>query len=191
MPALPQLYPYKPGPIEPIVMPGEIVGIWINKQFTFAQVTYIEGTPISDPLIQDFGVLAASPAAGAQSAITQLTLLEMPTDEFGQFRAAVIDDVSALLLQGRADQRHKLSTRVARYDRFTALKDPCGHVGEFYVHEDDWAFMQVNNYTDYAMTISRVVFWGFRYTFDELPEYSDKPGKRPPVWTRVPATAHI
>ena len=188
MPALPQLYPYKAGPIEPIVLPGEIVGIWVNKVYQFYQVLYIEGIPRSDPLEIDFGALAA----GASSGVTQLTLLEMPDKEFGQFRVIVEDDISALLYQGRADQRHKLENRVATYTRFTQLHDPCGHQGEFYVHEDNYAFMDVTNQTDYALTQSRVAFYGFRYVLEELTEYSwTKPRNLPETWTRVPATAHL
>lgn len=189
MPALPQLYPYKAGPIEFIVMPGELVGIWVNKVYRFFKVLYIEGTPRSDPLEIDFGGLAAGVASG----VTQLTFLEMPDGEFGQFRAEVLDDISALLYQGRADQRHKLENRVATYTRFTALHDPDGHEGEFYVHEDNYAFMDVTNQTGYALAQSRVAFWGFRYVLEELTDYSwtAKPQRLPEMWTRVPATAHL
>ena len=187
MPALPQLYPYKAGPIEPIVMPGEIVGVWVNKVFNFFRVDYIEGFPRSEPLEIDLGAVALQ----GQSAITQLGLLEMPDTEFGQFRAEVLDDISGILFQGRADQRHKLFTRVATYTRFGAIKDPDGHEGEFYVHENNWAFMQAQNQTDYALTQSRIAFWGFRYVLDPLTEYSWKTKTLPPAWTRVPATAHL
>jgi len=187
MPALPQLYPYKAGAIEPIVLPGETVGIWVRKQFTFFQVDYIEGTPRSDPLEFDFGALAA----GAPTAVTQLLLLEMPDNEFGQFRAAVIDDISVVLYQGRADQRHKLRSRVATYTKFTDLFDPDGHTGEFYVCGNNNAFAQATNQTDYAVVTARIAFWGFRYVLTELPQYSWTTKTVPTTWTRVPATAHL
>ncbi len=187
MPALPQLYPYKAGPIETIVMPGEIVGIWVNKVYNFFRVDYIEGVPRSEPIEIDLGAVAA----GAQSAIIQLALLEMPTEEFGQFRAEVLDDTSTILFQGRADQRHKLFTRVATYTRFGSQKDPDGHSGEFYVHENNWAFMQAQNQTDYALTQTRIAFWGFRYVLTAAKEFSWADKKLPPAWTRVPATAHL
>jgi hypothetical protein len=189
MPALPQLYPYKSGAIEPIVLPGEIVGIWVNKQFSFYEVDYIEGTPRSDPLEFDFGALAA----GATTAVTQLLLLEMPDNEFGQFRAAVLEDISVILYQGRADQRHKVRNRVATYTRYTDLFDLDGHTGEFYVFNDNNAFGQATNQTDYAILQARIAFWGFRYVCTELPQYSwtSSPKKLPATWTRVPATAHL
>ena len=185
MPALPQLYPYKAGAIEPIVMPGETVGVWVNKVYNFFKVLYIEGIPRSEPLEVDLGAVAA----GGQSAVTQLTLLEMPDVEFGQFRAQVLDDVSSILFQGRADQRHKLFTRVATYTRLN--NDPDGHEGEFYVHEDNWAFMQAQNQTGYALAQTRVAFWGFRYVLEKLEEFSWKKQTLPAAWTRVPATAHL
>jgi len=187
MPALPQLYPYKSGPIEPIVMPGENVGIWVNKVYEFYKVLYIEGILRSNPLTVDLGALAA----GAATGVTELLFLEMPRQEFGQFRAEVLDDVEAILYQGRADQRHKLDTRVATYSRFMRQKDPDGHTGEFYGFEDNNAFMQATNNTDYALTQARMVFWGFRYVVEVLKGYDWKMQKLPDVWTRVPGTAHL
>jgi hypothetical protein len=187
MPALPQLYPYKSGPMEPVVMPGETVGIWVNKAFSFYQVEFIEGVPPSEPLEETCGALAV----GAQSAVTQLNLLEMPDHEFGQFRMRVIDDVSVILFQGRADQRHKVMNTVATATRYTNVVDPCGHTTEFFVYEDNWAYMQAQNQTDYALGQSRVAFYGYRYVVEPLTQYSWANKVLPPVWTRIPATAHL
>lgn len=198
MPQLPQIYPYKAGPIEPIVVPGEIVGIWVNKVYLFYQVEFIEGLPESDPIQIDLGGIAA--AAGGvpgQTAPAQLALLEMPDQEFGQFRMRVIDDIVARLYQGRADQRHKLNNAVADVSRFTNKKDPCGHTTEFYVYQNNNdAFLQGFNQTDYATTIARVNFYGFRYVLsDQITQWNGKelkyPDNIPDHWTRVPATAHL
>jgi hypothetical protein len=170
-------------------MPGEIAGVWVNKTYRFLQVEYIEGIMRSDPLMVDVAA-GAGLAVAANSGILQLTILEMQTNGFGQYRAAVIDDFTALLYQGRADQRHTTHQTVARYDRFTALHEPDGHVGEFYVHEDDWAFVQATNPTDYALALCRMAFWGFRYVCEELNKYK-WPDTLPPQWTRIPATAHL
>lgn len=182
-----ELYPFKSGPIEPVVLPDQIVGIWIHKIYRFYKVVYYEGVPYSDPIVIDVGALAAQ----ATSGITQLALLEMPDDELGQFRSYVVDDIAASLWQGRSDGRYKLDIRNGRVTRWTNMKDPCGHTTEFYVHEDDWAFMDVLNPTDYANTQSRVGFYGFRYVLEELGEYDWVKKKLPAVWTRIPATAHL
>lgn len=193
MPQLPQIYPYKPGPIERVVLPGEIVGLWVNRSYLFYQVEFIEPLPESDPIQIDLGAIVA----GGQSAITTLTLLEMPDREFGQFRMRVLDDFTALLFQGRADQRHKLNNAVATCSRFTDKHDPCGHTTEFFVYENNNdAFLQGNNQTDYALTIARVNFYGFRYVLsDEIKEWNNQKIKYPEVvpdhWTRIPATAHV
>jgi hypothetical protein len=185
-----ELYPYKSGPIEPIAKPGDMVGIWVNKTYNFYSVEYIDTIPMSDPVQTDMGALAAG-ATAAQP--TQLTLLEMPDKEFGQFRCMVLDDISVVLSQGRADQRHKLNTRVSTYTRFGGMMDPCGHETEFYVYYNNWAFMTPTNQTDYALTQSRVNFWGFRYVLEEQTQYSWKssPKALPTAWTRVPAGAHL
>jgi hypothetical protein len=188
MPALPQLYPYKAGPIEPVVMPGETVGVWVNKAYNFFKVDYIDGIPASDPVIVDFGAVGA----GANTNVIQVQALEMPTSEFGQFRAEVLDDCTAMLYQGRSDQRHKTNQRVSTYSLFGAQRDPDGHSGEFYVHEDNWAYLQVFNQTGYALAQTRVAFWGFRYVLTSLDkEFDYKAGRLPPSWTRIPATAHL
>ena len=182
-----ELYPFKAGPIETIVLPDETVGIWVNKIYKFYKVLYIEGIPQSDPMVLDFGALAAQ----TPTAITQLALLEMPDLEFGQFRAFVSDDIAASLWQGRSDGRYKVNNRNGRLTRFTDLRDPCGHTTEFYVHEDDFAFMQVLNPTDYALAQTRMNFYGFRYVLEVLKGYDWDTQKLPAAWTRVPATAHL
>lgn len=187
MPMLPQLYTYKGGPIEEIVMPGETVGIWVNKVYEFYKVVFIETIPRSDPVAINLGALAA----GGGSAVTQVTLLQMPDLEFAQFRLEVLDDVEVIVSQGRADQRHKLQQRVATLGRFSPLFDPCGHLSECYEFEDNYIFLQGTNRTAYALAQTRVVAWGFRYVTDPLTEYSWRMGKLPDVWTRVPATAHL
>lgn len=182
-----ELYPFKAGPVEPIVLPDQTVGIWVNKVYKFFKVIYYESLPRSDPLTMDFGPLAAA----TPTAVTQLNLLEMPDREFGQFRCYVIDDVAANLWQGRSDGRYKLKNRLARLTRWTELRDPDGHTTEFYVHENSFAFMQVLNPTDYAITQARVAFYGFRYILEDAPEYNWATKKLPVAWTRVPATAHL
>lgn len=190
------LYPFKAGPIETIVLPDEIVGLWVNKIYYFFKVVYIEPVPRSDPIQQNFGILAAA----APSAKTRVTLLDMPDVEFGQFRGFVIDDVAVDLFLAQADQRYKLKNANARLDRFTDLRDPCGHTTEFYVYQDQSAYMIATNRTGYANTQSRAAFYGFRYVLEAAIDargnaYKWSPGKpehrEPPAWTRVPCSAHL
>lgn len=187
MPTLPQLHTYKAGPIEQIVMPGENVGLWINKVYEFYKVVFIETITRSDPVSVNLGALAT----GGQSAITQMTMLQMPDQEFAQVRSEVLDDVDIAVYQGRADQRHKLHNRAATLGRMTSLFDPCAHQTELFEFEDNFIFLQATNNTDYPLTVARVVFWGYRYVCEPLTEYSWSAKRLPEYWTRVPATAHL
>jgi len=187
MPTLPMVHTYKAGLVEQIVLPGETVGIWVNKVYEFYRILYIEPITRSDPVTIDLGALAA---AGV-SAVTQVALLRMPDLEFAQCRMEVLDDISVILYQGRADQRHKLQNVVATITRFSSLFDPCAHQTEFFEFEDNFAFLQATNQTSYALTQARVVFWGFRYVLEVLSQYSWAKKVLPEVWTRVPATAHL
>jgi len=181
------LHTYKAGPIEQVVLPGETVGIWVNKVYEFYKIQYVEGIMRSDPVTIDLGALGAL----GLSALTQVTLLQMPDKEFAQFRMETLDDVEIGVYQGRADQRHKLFTRAATLNRFLPLFDPDAHITEMYEFEDNFIFLQAINQTAYAQTQARVVFWGFRYVLEILDQYSWRKQVLPDVWTRIPATAHL
>ena len=189
MPTLPMLHTYKAGPIEQVVMPGETVGIWVNKVYEFYKVVYVEGILRSDPVTIDLG---ATTVAAPITALTQATLLQMPSEEFAQLRMEVLDDVQVAVYQGRADQRHKLFTVASVLNRSQPLFDPCAHITEMYEYEDNYIFLQATNLTSYPITQARVAFWGYRYVCDPLgDQYSWRKGVLPPNWTRIPATAHL
>jgi len=187
MPTLPMIHTYRAGPIQQIVMPGETVGIWVNKVYEFYKVLYVEPLMRSHELTFNLG----APAAAAILAVTQITLLQMPDLEFAQVRMETLDDVDIIVYQGRADQRHKLQNVVATFSRYNALFDPDAHLTEVFEFEDNFIFLQATNNTGYALTQTRVVFWGYRYVLETLPKYSWKQQQLPDVWTRVPATAHL
>lgn len=187
MPTLPMLHTYKSGPIEQTNLPGETVGVWVNKVYEFYKILFVEPIPRSDPVSIDLGAIAA----GASTAVTQVSLLQMPDLEFAQFRMEVLDDVEIGVYQGRADMRHKLHQRVATVSRMNALFDPCAHQTELFEFEDNFIFLQAANNSGYALTVARVVFWGYRYVCQVLSQYNWVTGQLPDVWTRIPATAHL
>lgn len=184
------LYPFKAGPIEAVCLPGNIVGLWMTTHYRFRQVIYLEPITASDPLIVDLGALGAGANVGNQ----QLNLLEMPDNEFGQFRSYVIDDVAVTLRQPSATTRKGTKNVTSRVTRFTALRDECGHTTEFFVWEDNFAFLDCLNPSAYAITTSLVAFYGFRFRLEEMKDANGKPlfewpNKLPAVWTRIPASA--
>jgi len=187
MPTLPMIHTYRGGPIEQVVLPGETVGLWINKVYEFYRILYIEPLFRSPPLTINLG----APAAAAVTAVIQATLLQMPDLEFAQLRMEVLDDVDVIVYQGRADQRHKLQNVVATLSRFNALFDPDAHLTEVFEFEDNYLFLQATNNSGYALTQARVVFWGYRYVLEVLPDYNWAARRLPEVWTRIPATAHL
>ena len=187
MPTLPMLHTYQAGQINQIVLPNELVGIWVNKVYEFYKVQYIEPITRSSPVTINLGALAAA----AQSNITQVTLLQMPDLEFAQFRMEVLDDVEVVVSQGRADQRHKLQQVVSTLSRMNPLWDHFGNLTELYEFEDNYIFLQATNQTSYALAQARIAFWGFRYVLEAQPQYNWKAQTLPERWTRVPATAHL
>ncbi len=188
MPTLPMLHTYQAGPINQIVLPNEIVGIWVNKVYEFYKVQYIEPITRSSPVTIDLGALAAA----AASDITQVTLLQMPDLEFAQLRMEVLDDVEVVVSQGRADMRHKMQAVVSTLSRMNPLWDICGHQTELYEFEDNYIFLQATNQTSYALAQARIAFWGYRYVLESQPQFKwANPQVLPERWTRIPATAHL
>lgn len=188
----PALMPYKAGAIEPVALPGEVIGVWVSKIYHFYNIVYIEPLPAADSLVLDLGALAA----GVWSGVTQLTLLEMPNKELGQFRAYVLDDFHSYLWQARSDGRYRTKNAQSNVSLYTQLNDPCGHTTEFFVHENNFAYVNGQNVTAYALTQARVGFFGLRYVLEDAVDAIGKSydwAKKylPPVWTRVPATAHL
>lgn len=184
------LYPFKAGPIEPICLDGNIVGLWMTTTFYFRRVIYHEPIVISDPLINNFGILAAGGNVGG----VQMNLLEMPKEEFGQFRCFVIDDVELTLRQPAATARKGTKNFTSRVTRFSDLRDECHHQTEFYVWENNFAFFDCLNPRGYGITQSQAAFYGFRYRVEEVKDANNQPlyswpAKPPPTWTRVPASA--
>lgn len=182
------MYPvYKAGPIEPAVAPYQNIAVWVNKVWRYYTVDYIEGIPRSSPLLFDFVVATgAVVAAAAATGVQQLTLLRMPDKELGHFRLYVLDDMEFELWQGRSDGRNRLMNVQARSGLFSDLRDPCGHLSTFFMHEDDWAFGNCfNPSATVVLARARVAFYGYRYVL------SGPLAAKPDMVTYIPATAHL
>jgi hypothetical protein len=180
---------YKAGPIQPVCQAGDMVGIWASNVWIFGKVTLVEGIPYGSPLMYNLGAIAA----GASTAPAQLTNLAMNDYEFGQWRMRVLDDFAAELSLGRANKRYSTKTVNSKVTLFTNLMDKYSSQTEFFVNEDNYAFVAGYNETAYALSISRVAFWGFRYAYELQPQYfigqSGKASNVPTYYTRIPASA--
>ena len=178
---MPDVMLYKAGPMQPVCQAGDTVGLWIGKVWKFAKVTLVEGLPFGSPLVQNLGAIAA----GGTVQPVQLTILDMNNYEFGQFRAKVLDDFAAELYLGRADKRFSTKSVNSRITVYTDQVENIYNTTEFFICEDNHAFMAGYNETGYALTQARVAFWGFRYAYEELPNFNIK--SPPPTYTRIPA----
>lgn len=181
---------YKAGPIQPVCLAGEVVGIWTQKVWKFGRVTLVEGLPAGSTMIQNLGAIAA----GQSIQPVQIAALAMNDYEFGQFRMKVLDDFAAELYLARADKRYSTKAVNSRVTLVSDQFDNVFNTTEFFVHEDAMPFVAAFNETGYALAVARVAFWGFRYVYEELNQYkltspNAKDNNPPPVWTRIPAQA--
>lgn len=176
--------PYKPGPIEPIVDPGQQVLLAWNGGYNLYLVSFIEQLPRSHTLVANLG----APAAGANLAqFNTNNILDMDYGTFGQFRCQVLDDIHAILSQPAATNRWADRNIVARLNAYQALEDPCGHTSEFYIFEDQRIFLTGTNPTGYALVQARVAFWGFKYVLEGADGRVANGGHLPPL--RKPFTS--
>lgn len=158
-----ELYYARPGPIVPLANIGQNVLIRRLNAYHLYRIRFREGVPPSAPLMNDFGAIAAG---ATLLGITLQPVLEMPEYQLGHFRMRVIEDIEIALLEPRAVARFDLRNVIAEVSAFTTIYDPCSHTTEFCVYEDTWPFANVTNPSDYALVVSRVVFWGFKYVLD-------------------------
>lgn len=159
-------YSSKPGPITPVALPGHNVAIWTGVVWVAYKVVFMEPFPRSNPLVFDSGAVGAGLTANA----LQLILLEMSDSpsEMAQLRFFPLDDIRVRLTRGQSGTRFKSQSITTLVDKFTKMDDPCGHTTEFVVLTTDEPFIQVANPTGYALAISRVAFFGFRFIMDDL-----------------------
>lgn len=159
-------YASKPGPITPVALAGQNVAIWTPPVWVAYKVVFMEPYPLSNPLVFDSGAVAAGATANALQ-LTNLELTETPP-EMTQLRFFPLDDIRVRLTRGQSGTRFKSANITALIDRFTKMDDPCGHTTEFVVLTTDEPFIQVTNPTGYALTISRTIFYGFRFILEDL-----------------------
>lgn len=159
-------YYAKPGPITPVVLPGQKIAIWAGANWRAFKCDYLEPLPRSNQLIFDMGAVAA----GGASALVALTNLELQTDppEMAQLRFYPLDDITVDLRRGQSDQRFKTFRMVAQADVFTQQIDPCLHTTEIVVLKEDEPTIRAANRTGYALAQSRVAFFGFRFILKSL-----------------------
>jgi hypothetical protein len=161
-------YYSKPGPIAPLALVDEWLGIWLMTQWQCYKVTHYEPIPRSRQFIQDFGGVAAG-AWAATAPITTAAILQQrqtPPEAF-QLRFYPLDDIEVLFYIGNADTRFMTARQTARADVFTMQVDPFLHSTEVVVLTNSNPFLNIFNPTAVALVQSRVQFFGYRYALDK------------------------
>ncbi len=161
-----RLYAAKAGPIDPFALVNEKVAIWLKAMWHLYSVHYVEQMPRSQVMVFDQGALAALANTGDQ----RLLNLDQQTSPPGmaQLRCFPLDDISVEIKLGRAESRFTAANISARVDRFTEITDPCLHTTEIVILQDNSVYVNCTNPTPYATAMSRIAFFGFRYTLNDL-----------------------
>ncbi len=156
---------YKIGPMEPIAEVGENILVVDRESYRLYTVAFLEPISASHPFVANAVVApAVILAAGAVAPVLSTTnILDMQNGQLGQFRMYVLDDIGVEFLQPQSLTRFGTLNQQARVNAFNRLKDPCDHLTEFFVFEQDRPFLRVTNPTQYALNQARVAFYGYKY----------------------------
>lgn len=163
--AIEERYYSKPGPIAPLALVDEWLGIWLMTQWQCYKVLHYEPIPRSRQFTQDFGAIAAGAWTGI---ITTAAILQqrLTPPEAMQVRFYPLDDIEVLFSIGNADPRFMTVQLTSRADIFTMQVDPFLHSTEVVVLTNSNPFLNIFNPTAVALVQSRVSFFGYNYALD-------------------------
>ena len=159
-----ELYPHKSGigGMEPIALQDQNVAVHYGTAVYYRKVTFSEAIPPFQAI--DVGALAA----GATSVRTAMPRLDMPDGEFAQFRWYPIDNIICRLWIPNTVGKYKLLAWQSYVDQTIISRDPCLHLTEFFVWENNRPSVEAMNPMDYALLASRIIVMGFRYVSTEI-----------------------
>lgn len=163
-------YPGRPGPITPVAQIGENIVVFRLDRYYLYRVLMREGILPSSTMMRDFGAIGAAPAVLLDQSLQ--VPLEMDDNHLAQLRWFVQDDIRVTLKQPRATSRFGTKQVISQATLFTPLVDPCGHLSEFFSFEDEYPFCDIANPTPYALSQTRLVFYGFKYRLEEIKSYA-------------------
>ena len=171
----------RPGLIQPVAEVGEKILAVDRGQYKLYWVAFREPILPSHPLVANLGAIAAG---GATAPFNTTAILDLNDGQLGQFRAHVLDDIHALIGQPAQAARFGIMNVTSRFNAFARLEDPCDHLSEFFILEDDRIFITGTNPTGYALVQARIAFYGFKYVLagkDGATQMSG--GQLPPIDT--------
>lgn len=158
--------PYHYGPIEPVVLVGENIGIFTQGDYLFARVVHIEAIPASRQVTQDLGAVNNAASSGP----TEITIARAQDGNLLHMRMMPLDPVEVQLFQQRAMSRHTVYTATSRVNLSSGRQDPFwSHTTYFVLGNQKSLYGDAFNNSGYNLTAARLRFWGFRYKLDPLP----------------------
>lgn len=185
---MPYPRPFRAGPIQPVVEVGQQLLLADRQAYNLYKVAFIEPLAFSNPLVVNGNALVnpAAPAtpiaAGVTTAVVSTqAVLDNQYGQVGIFRAKVLDDVVATIFEPQAEARYTIKNINAVVSAFNNLEDPDANLTEFAIFEDRRIFLSFRNPTGYALNMSRVAFWGFKYVLAGPEGPGSSSGRVPPL----------
>lgn len=159
-----ELRPFKSGLglVEPVALTNENVCIIYGTDQYYRKISWLESLPPFQFL--DIGAIAAQ----ANSTKIAANNLQWATNEFAQIRWFPLDNVQVRLWLPESDGKFRTRNMMAYVDLNTVVRDPCLHLTEFFVWEDNNPWFEALNGMDYALTQCRLIGMGFRYKVAKL-----------------------
>jgi len=161
-------YYSRPGPIAPLALPNQLIGLWARTEWHCYRVTHLEPIPRSRPFVFELtaGLGLAAGAYTGHVSLANLAQRQHPPECF-QLRFYPLDDVEIIFYIGTADTRFMTNNLTATADLFTKLADPDLHSTEVVVLTSSSPYLDAFNPTGYTLAQVRVAFFGYRYSLDE------------------------
>lgn len=150
------------GLMEPVALIGQNVVIHYLDEVIIRRVRFLEAIPPFQAI--DLGAIAAQTTTPR----TNVPNLAMPNGEFGQLRWYPLDNIQVRLFVPNAQGKYALRNLMVGADPNVVERDPCLHLTEFYVWEDNRPFVEALNYSDYPLAYARIIAMGFRFNVEKL-----------------------
>ena len=159
-----ELYPYKSGLglMEPIALQDHYVAVHYGNSIYYRKVDFFEAIPPFQAL--DIGAIAA----GTTSLRTALLRLDMPDEEFLQARWYPLDNAICRFWLPLAEGKYKLLNWQGTVDQTIVHRDPCLHMTEFFVWENNRPSVEAQNPMDYGLLACRIIVMGYRFYSEEV-----------------------
>ena len=158
----------RPSPYDlwPALQEQDVAVVFTGQNYQAVQITYVEPLPLSTPLKQDIGAVAAASTLAA----VEITGVALQDNTLLQMRFKPLDDVELVLYEPRSQARFTTErATVARVGLATGCHDPEYKSSTFWIQSKDKSpFIEARNLGPRALVECMVVLWGWRYIWRDL-----------------------